>query len=144
MNPVRLQRISYFLRNIKPIAKSLTYLIRLVFGCYLPYGLKLGKDFTVGYGGIGIVIHERTIIGDGVHIDQNVTIGGTSKKYGVPVLGNNVYVGAGAVILGPVKIGNEVVIGANAVVVKDVKEGSVVGGVPARVIKTNIKRTDYL
>ncbi|AZJ35035.1 serine acetyltransferase [Tenacibaculum singaporense] len=144
MNPIFLQRISYALRKLPIIPKLITYFIRLVFGCYLPYSIKLGKKFVLGYGGLGIVIHARTIVGDDVHIDQNVTIGGTSKKYEVPKLGNSVYVGAGAAIIGPVTIGNNVVIGANAVVVKDIPDGCLVVGVPAKIIKENIKKSDYV
>lgn len=144
MNPIFLQRVSYLLRRIPLLPLIITYFIRFVFGPYLPYKLKLGKGFQIGYGGIGIVIHERTIIGDNVHIDQNVTIGGTSKKYDVPRIGNNVYIGAGAVVLGPIIIGDNVVIGANAVVVKDIPNGSLVVGVPAKIIKSNIKISDYI
>lgn len=144
MNPVFLQRISYKLRKTPILPKLITYFIRLIFGCYLPYRIKLGKNFVLGYGGIGVVMHERTIVGDNVHIDQNVTIGGTSKKHEVPKFGNDVYIGAGAVILGPVTIGNDVVIGANAVVIKDIPNGSLVVGVPAKIIKTNIRKSDYV
>jgi len=144
MNPIFLQRFSYFFKKTPLIPLIITYLIRFVFGPYLPYKLKLGKGFKIGYGGIGIVIHERTIIGENVHIDQNVTIGGTSKKTEVPRIGNNVYIGAGAVVIGPVMIGDNVVIGANAVVVKDIPSGSLVVGVPAKIIKSNIKMSDYI
>ena len=47
-------------------------------------------------------------------------------------------------ILGPIKIGDNVVIGANAVVVKDIPSGSLVVGIPAKIIKSNIKKTDYV
>ena len=106
MNPILMQRISYRLRKIPIIPILITYLIRLLFGCYLPYKLKLGKNFKIGYGGLGVVIHDRVIIGDDCHIDQNVTIGGTSKKYIVPKIGNKVYIGAGAKVIGPIVIGD--------------------------------------
>lgn len=144
MNPIFLQKVSYRLRDIPVIPKIITYLIRLIFGCYLPFHLKIGEQFVLGYGGLGVVIHERTIIGNDCHIDQNVTIGGTSKKYEIPILGNHVYIGAGAKIIGNVKIGDNVVIGANSVVVKDIPDGSLVVGVPGKVIKTNIKKSDYI
>jgi len=38
-------------------------------------------------------------------------------------------------ILGDVRVGDNCIIGANAVVTKNVEPNSVVGGVPARVIK---------
>jgi serine O-acetyltransferase len=145
-NPIIYYRIArrLFLWNVPVLPKIITYFIRLVFSCYLPYTAKLGRDSVLGYGGLGIVIHGRTVIGDGCHIDQNVTIGGTSKKHKVPVLGNNVYVGAGAKILGPIKIGNEVVIGANAVVLTDIPNNSVAVGIPAKVIKSGILKSDYV
>jgi len=110
----------------------------------LPYTLNLGKNLILGYGGLGVVIHSRAKIGDNCHIDQNVTIGGTSKKNGVPQIGNDVYIGAGAVVLGPISIGNNVVIGANAVVVKDIPDNCLVVGVPAKVIKRDILKSDYV
>ena len=144
MNPILLQRLSYKLKRIPFLAKTITYIIRLIFGCYFPYHIKLGDKFVLGYGGIGVVIHKNTIFGDDVHIDQNVTIGGTTKKKEVPQFGDHIYVGAGAVILGPIKIGNNVVIGANSVVVKDVPSGSLVVGVPAKIIKSGIKKYNYV
>ncbi len=51
-------------------------------------------------------------------------------------IGNYVWIGTGAVILPGVTIGDHAVIGANAVVTKDVASYSVVGGNPAKEIKT--------
>jgi len=144
MNPIFLQKLSYKLRLFSPLAKTLTYLIRLIFSCYIPYQVKIGKNFVLGYGGLGVVIHSRVKIGDDCHINQNVTLGGTSKKNGGPKLGNHVYVGAGAAILGPITIGDNVVIGANAVVIKDIPSGSLVVGVPGKIIKSNIVKSDYV
>ena len=144
MNPVFLQRLSHLIKGIPILPKLITLIIRFVYGCYLPYELKLGKKFVLGYGGLGDVVHERSKIGDDCHVDQGVTIGGTSKKYGVPELGNHIYIGAGAKILGPIKIGDNVVIGANAVVVSDVPSGSLVVGVPAKVVKTNVLKSVYV
>ncbi|BCS80373.1 CatB-related O-acetyltransferase [Anaerocellum diazotrophicum] len=53
----------------------------------------------------------------------------------VPIIGNDVWIGANAIILRGVKIGDGAVIGAGAVVTKDVEPYSIVGGVPARLIK---------
>ena len=142
MNPIFLQRLSYSIRKLPILPWLITLFIRLIFNCYLPYKLKLGEDFVVGYGGLGVVVHERVKIGNDCHIDQNVTIGGTSKKHGVPCLGNHIYVGAGAKIIGPIKIGSNVVIGANSVVVKDVPDGSLVVGVPGEIIKSGIKNSN--
>lgn len=136
---------SFFYRKRIPLLpKVITIINRLVFSCYVPYRLKAGKDLVLGYYGLGIVIHERAIIGDDCHIDQNVTIGGTSKKYDVPRLGNSVYVGAGAKILGPISIGNNVVIGANSVVISDIPDNSLVVGIPGKIVKSGICKSDYV
>ena len=94
MNPVKLQKLSYKMKKVPMLAQLITYLIRLIYSAYLPYNLELKKNVVVGYGGLGIVIHSRLKLGYDCHIDQNLTIGGTSKKYEVPKLGNHVYVGA--------------------------------------------------
>lgn len=57
------------------------------------------------------------------------------------VLGKNVWVGAHATILAGVTVGDNAVIAAGAVVTKDVPENTVVGGVPARVLK-KISKTE--
>jgi acetyltransferase-like isoleucine patch superfamily enzyme len=50
-------------------------------------------------------------------------------------VGSNVWVGYGACILRGVKVGDNAVIGTNSVVTSDVPANSVVGGIPARVIR---------
>ncbi|GIU37163.1 serine acetyltransferase [Shewanella colwelliana] len=146
MNPVKFQSVAHKLYNARVpfIPYLITAFIRVFFGCYFSHKTRVGKQLLLGYKGLGIVIHDRVIVGDYCHIDQNVTIGGTSKKYNVPTLGTSVYVGAGAKVLGPISIGDNVVIGANSVVVKDIPDNCLVVGVPARIIKTNISKSDYV
>ena len=52
-----------------------------------------------------------------------------------PEIGDNVIIYAGAVIVGNIKIGNNVIVAANAVVTTDVPDNSIVGGVPAKILK---------
>ena len=54
------------------------------------------------------------------------------------VVGNDVWVGAGAIILSGVKIGNGAIVAAGAIVAKDVPLYSIVGGVPAKVIRMRL------
>lgn len=96
-------------------------------GCYVPhpYGIVIG----------------RAVIGEGVQILQNVTIGAARRDDGgCPVIGAGVVIGAGAVILGEVEVGDGAVIGANAVVVGDVPAGCTAVGVPAKVIDRSPRR----
>lgn len=51
------------------------------------------------------------------------------------VIGNDVWIGSEAVILAGVKIGDGAIIGTRAVVTKDVPPYSIVGGIPAKVIR---------
>ena len=51
------------------------------------------------------------------------------------VIGNDVWVGAGAQIMAGVTVGDGAIVAAGAVVVKDVPPYSIVGGVPARVLR---------
>ena len=54
------------------------------------------------------------------------------------VIGSDVWIGARVIILPGVQIGSGSIIGAGAVVTKDIPPFSVVGGVPAKVIKSRI------
>ena len=103
----------------------------------------IGRGTKFGYGGIGVVIHARTVIGKNCTIGQGVTIGGKSGWYEVPMIGDNVRIHAGARIIGPVRIGDNVEIGANCVVVKDVPSNCVVAGIPARILRANMTEEDW-
>ncbi|APB34912.1 putative transferase acetyltransferase [Gloeomargarita lithophora Alchichica-D10] len=62
-----------------------------------------------------------------------------SNGYSNPIkIGNDCWLGVNSVILPGVTIGEGSVIGANAVVTKDVEPYSVVGGVPAKLIKKRL------
>lgn len=53
----------------------------------------------------------------------------------VPVVENDVWIGRNSVIMPGVRIGTGCIVGAGAVVTKDVAPWSVVGGVPAKLIR---------
>lgn len=137
--PVVLYRLgNFFHKNRIPlIGKIISYLNRLLFSVWLPSSAKIGKNFTIGYWGLGVVIHSNTVIGDNCQVNQNVTNGRNFGDKKVPKIGNNVYIGAGSVIFGEIAIGNNVIIGSNSVVNKSVPDNCTVAGNPFRIIKNN-------
>lgn len=115
------------------------YLVRLA-------GIKMGKNAHVGANVTFDTINPAYFeIGDNVTITMNCVLlmhyvkplenGQLSWHLGKLKIGNNVFVGANSVIAKPVTIGNNVVIAAGSVVTKDIPSNSLVGGVPAKVIK---------
>jgi acetyltransferase-like isoleucine patch superfamily enzyme len=60
------------------------------------------------------------------------------KAYKEVKIGNHCWIGWAATILKGVTIGDGSIVAAGAVVTKDVKERTLVGGVPARVIRENV------
>lgn len=91
----------------------------------LPHGLN------------GIIISHYASFGENVTIYQQVTVAEENGKSAK--IGNNVLIGAGARIIGNIKIGDNVKIGANAVVTKDIPSDCTAVGVPAKIIKKDLK-----
>ena len=146
MNLIKVHRISHSLyrRKIPILPRLFRFLIFLMYNSDIPPSVRIGKGTLFGHSGIGVVIHQRAVVGENCVIGQGVTIGGRSKNPVVPVIGNKVYIAAGARVLGPVKIGNNVIVAPNAVVIKDVADNCIVGGIPAKVLKENILFEDYV
>ncbi len=121
------------------------------FGIFPPfnadYGLniKVGKNVFINSGCCfqdqgGIEIGDNVLIGQQVVIatlNHDLNPQKRANMLPAPVkIGNGVWIGAHATILSGVTIGDGAVIAAGAVVTKDVPENTVVGGVPAKIIKT--------
>lgn len=58
------------------------------------------------------------------------------------IIGNDVWIGDGAQIIGGHKIGDGAIVAAGAVVTKDVLPYSIVGGVPAKIIRFRFEKDD--
>ena len=133
---------------------------KILYKCGKNVNIERGAvfDTAVAIGdnsGIGIKceLYGPIIIGDNVMMGPEVVIytsghkidrtdipmmlqGSTEKE---PVeIGSDVWIGRRAMIMPGVKIGNGCVIGAGAIVTKDVPSYSVVGGVPAKIIKNRL------
>lgn len=146
MNLIRLHQLGHFCyrKRIPVLPRLFRFLIFLLYNSDVPCSVTIGRNTIFGHSGIGVVIHQKAVIGADCIIGQGITIGGRSRHAEVPVIGNRVYIAAGARILGPIKVGNNVVIGANAVVIRDVPDNCVVGGIPATILKENIRFEDYV
>jgi len=111
--------------------------------------IEIGSKCIIGRNGY-ITCTNRLVIEDGAFIMSSVLITDTIHGYydpevpivqqpvvsrGPVVIGSGSWIGVGACIIGSVRIGRNSVVGANAVVTRDVPDLSVVGGVPARLVK---------
>jgi acetyltransferase-like isoleucine patch superfamily enzyme len=120
------------------------------FGLFLPFNTDCGKNLTIGkrvFINSGCKFQDQggITIGDDVLIGHNVVIATLNHSFDperrgdlepCPVkIGNKVWIGANATILPGVTVGEGAIVAAGAVVTKDVASLTVVGGVPAKVIK---------
>ena len=152
------RRVTFRLNTAYHTADEVRELLSELFGYQVPQSLRVfpplyadfGKNISVGE---GVFInacchfqdHGGVILGDGCQIGHNVVFATLNHEllperrnvtHPAPiVLGKKVWVGSNATILQGVTIGDNAVVAAGAVVTKDVPANTIVGGVPARVIK---------
>lgn len=133
---MRMQKFSHKLyeKRVPFLPRAIFILTRLLCGCSIPPAVTLGDGTRLAHNGLGVVIHDKCVIGKDCVIQANVVLGGKNGEGG-PHIGDYCYIGAGAVVLGEIEIGDDVVIGANAVVTHSIPSGSVVVGIPGKVIK---------
>lgn len=131
--------------------KTIDGTFRLYPPFYADFGknIRFGKEVFINSGCHfqdqgGIEIGDGTMIGHNIvlaTINHDLNPANNRKNHYAPVkIGNHVWIGSNATILPGVTIGDWAVVAAGAVVTKDVPELTVVGGVPAKVLKTLQKR----
>ena len=122
-NPAAARLLLFLLRYRVPILGRLWgVLLGCDIACKPPPDLILPHPY-------GIVIHSRAVLGAGVVILHQVTVGARNIDDLAPVIEDNVFIGAGAKVLGGIRVGRHAIIGANAVVTQDVPPGSTVIGI---------------
>ncbi|MCI5929525.1 MAG: sugar O-acetyltransferase [Pseudoflavonifractor capillosus] len=121
------------------------------FGMFPPFYTDCGKNIHIGknvFLNMGCKFQDQggIFIGDGALIGHNVVLATLNHAQSpsdrasmipAPIrIGKNVWIGANATVLPGVTIGDGAIVAAGAVVAKDVPENTIVGGVPARIIRT--------
>ena len=131
--------------GLKFMARLISQRSRHRTGIEIHPGAKIGRRLVIDHG-MGIVIGETAEIGDDCLIYHGVTLGGTGKDVGKrhPTIGNNVLIGTGAKVLGPFKVGDNSRIAANSVVLSEIPPNSTAVGVPARVVKVDGRKVNYV
>jgi len=124
-----------------------------------PFYSEFGKNLTLGKGVFvnlgcrfqdtgGITIGDGTLIGHGstlTTLNHSIDPDRRADMTPAPIaIGRKVWLGASVTVVPGVTIGDGAIVGAGAVVTKDVPPHTIVGGVPARVIRpTGFAQTDH-
>jgi acetyltransferase-like isoleucine patch superfamily enzyme len=93
-----------------------------------PFLITIGDNVTITHGvtfhnhdgGVGVLRHKYP----NIDVIKPITVG------------NNVFIGSHSTIMPGIIIGNNVIVAASSVVTKNIPDNVVVGGVPAKIIKT--------
>ena len=134
-----------YMHGYKLLARWISQASRRRTGIEIHPGATIGKRLVIDHG-MGIVIGETAEIGDDCLIYHGVTLGGTGKEGGKrhPTIGNNVLIGTGAKVLGPFRVGDNSRIAANSVVLSEIPPNSTAVGVPAKVVRIDGHKVDYV
>lgn len=125
-----------------PLIGILAYYALKLLGVEIPRSVRIGPGFDLVHGGVGVVIHPRTLIGSSVKIYPGVTLGradvhlpaSQSKFEGIEI-GDEAILAPGSKVLckeGVLHVGRGTVLGANAVLLESTGEGETWAGLPAR------------
>lgn len=117
-----------------PVRICYRLFIQWVLGIDIPDNTRIGRHFNL-YHGFGVVINEKTIIGNNVTIRHCTTIGNSTPLSGCPVIEDFVDIGANVVIIGQIVVGENCTVGAGSVLTRSVPANSVVVGNPAKIIR---------
>lgn len=112
----------------------------IMMGAIINIGAVIGENTMID---MGAVLGGRATVGKNCHIGAGAVLAGVIEPASAKpvIVEDGVLVGANAVIVESVHIGKDAVVAAGAVVLEDVAAGTVVGGIPARVLKISDDQT---
>jgi maltose O-acetyltransferase len=125
----------------------------VIAGFSVGYRTFINSDLRVSFRNSKVTIGNRCMIGARVSLEttsHNVVFDdfeGNPEEtretfYGDILIDDGAWIGSGVIILGGVEIGKRAVVAAGAVVSKNVLADTMVGGVPAKLIKKLPHRTE--
>ncbi len=104
-------------------------------GCVVHPGVIVASNTVIGH---HCLLNRGALIGHDNRLEPFTTVGPGANLAGALTVGPGAYLGVGCVIRDHLTIGPGAVVAAGAVVVKSVEPNSLVGGVPAQVLKTGV------
>ena len=104
-------------------------------GCVIHPGVIVASNTTIG---AHCLLNRGALIGHDNRLEAFTTVGPGANLAGALTVGPGAYLGVGCVIRDHLIIGAGAVVAAGAVVVKSVEANSLVGGVPAQVLKMGV------
>lgn len=129
-----------------PVLGVLAYYMLKLLGVEIPRSVQIGPGFDLVHGGVGVVIHPRSVIGANVKIYPGVTIGradvhlpATQSKFAGIHIEDGAILAPGSKVLckdGVLTVGRGTVLGANAVLLQSTGEGETWAGLPAKRVGT--------
>ena len=152
------RKVTFRLNTSYHSMEEIRSLMSELFGYKVPESFRVFPPFYTDFGR-NIHVGENVFInaccqfqdqggvwlGDGCLIGHNVVFATLNhdldperRQLCIPksiIVGKNVWIGSNSTILAGVKIGDNAVVAAGAVVSKDIEANSIVGGVPAKLIR---------
>ncbi|UYN92380.1 MAG: hypothetical protein KIT70_02525 [Anaerolineales bacterium] len=129
-----------------PVLGVLAYYALKLLGVEIPRSVQIGPGFDLVHGGVGVVIHPRSVIGRDVKIYPGVTLGradvhlpATQSKFAGIHIEDEVILAPGSKVLckeGVLTVGRGTMLGANAVLLQSTGEGETWAGLPAKRVGT--------
>jgi serine O-acetyltransferase len=127
-----------------PLIGGAAYYLLKILGVEIPRQVKIGEEFELAHGGVGVVIHPKTTIGNRVKVYPDVTLGradifrpAIQSLFESIVVEDDAILCPGAKILckeGVLRVGRGSIVGANAVLLESTGDNEIWAGVPAKCV----------